>query len=583
MDILTFVASFVMLIALIILAGFDYNQHSYRLLFSTIRFIHVFYIINILYNFLFNWKAIFTGKRPFRLIIDTLVLITLLPLIYPHPENPWLPFLERILYSNIFNFIILGVYSMIVFCVGILSVLGRRTNPAVILGSSFFFFIILGSFLLMMPKCVNSQPLSYIDSLFISTSAVSITGLTSVDISTTFTPLGLLILAILIQIGGLGVLTFTSSFALFFSGNASIYSQIMVRDMVYTRTMNNLLPTLLYILMFTLTIEVVGAIVIFFSVHDTLGLPVEDEIIFSAFHSLTAFMNAGFSNIEGGLSNEALLHSNQSIYIIASVLILAGGIGFPILVNIKSAVSQYFKRLMNRIKKRQYEENPVHIYDINTKIVLYMTLMLYLVSAILFFILEHDNTLRGMSLYEQVVQSVFNAFVPRSSGFSSVSSTSFNNLTILMMIVLMIIGGASQSTAGGVKVNTVAAVFLNLKAVILGRNDVVTFGRRISVNSIRRAQAVLALAIVTLIIYTATIMALEPELPVKALVFETVSALFTVGSSLGITPQLGVASKIVLCTAMFIGRVGLLSLLMGFTYSVKNRQVKYPTGDIIIN
>lgn len=146
MDILTFVAAFVMLIALIILAGFDYNQHSYRLLFSTIRFIHVFYIINILYNFLINWKAIFTGKRPFRLIIDTLVLITLLPLIYPHPENPWLPFLERILYSNIFNFIILGIYSMIVFCVGILSVLGRRTNPAVILGSSFFFFIILGSF-----------------------------------------------------------------------------------------------------------------------------------------------------------------------------------------------------------------------------------------------------------------------------------------------------------------------------------------------------------------------------------------------------------------------------------------------------
>lgn len=583
MDVLSFVSAFVMLVALVVLVGYENSQYSHRLLLRTVRAIHIFFIVNIVYDFVFNWREVVNRKRPFRLLVDILVLVTLIPLIYPHPEHPWIPFLEKILYSNIFNFLILGIYAATVFCVGILSVMGKRTNPAIILGSSFLFFIIVGSFLLMMPKCLNGVSLSYIDSLFVSTSAVSITGLSTVDISATFTPMGLLILALLIQIGGLGVLTFTSFFALFFSGNASIYSQLMVRDMVYTRTMNNLLPTLLYILLFTLTIELVGAVAFFLSIHDTLGMDIDDELIFSAFHSLTAFMNAGFSNIEGGLSNEALLHSNQSVYIVASVLILAGGIGFPILVNLKTAAVQYIHRLVDRAKHRHFAENPVHLYNVNTKIVLITTLTMYLVSAVLFFILEQDNSLKGMSLYDKIIQSVFNSFVPRSSGFSSVSPASFGNLTILMMMVLMIIGGASQSTAGGIKVNTVAACFLNLKAVILGRGDVVAFDRHISVNSIKRANAVVALALVTIVIYASVIIALEPGLPVKALFFETLSALFTVGSSLGITDRLCDASKIVLCTAMFIGRVGLLSLLMGVAYNVKNRQVKYPTDDIIIN
>ncbi|MDE6154517.1 MAG: potassium transporter, partial [Muribaculaceae bacterium] len=329
----------------------------------------------------------------------------------------------------------------------------------------------LGSFLLMMPKCTYTE-IGYIDSLFVSTSAVSITGLTSVDISATFTPLGLFILAMLIQIGGLGVLTFTSFFAMFFSGNASIYSQLMVRDMVYTRTMNSLLPTLLYILVFTLAIELIGAIAIFVCIHDTLGMSLTDELIFSAFHSLTAFMNAGFSNIEGGLSNPALLHSNQSIYIVASILILAGGIGFPILVNLKSAVGRYLNRVIGSLAHRKRASEPAHIYDVNTKVVLWSTLFLFLLSSVLFYLFERNNSLSGMSTYEQIVQSIFNSFVPRSSGFSSVQPTGFLNITLVLMVVLMWIGGASQSTAGGIKVNTLAAALLNLKSIILGRKDI---------------------------------------------------------------------------------------------------------------
>lgn len=582
MDILTFIAAAATIVSLIVIAGYDNTEQTVRILHRTIRISHIIFIVNVIYDFIFKFRFSLRSTRRLRLILDVLLLFTLLPLSYPHPDNPWIPWLEQILYSNWFNYSVVGIYAAVIFCTGIISTLGRRTNPSVILGSSFLFFIISGSFLLMMPRCTQAE-LSYVDSLFVATSAVSITGLSPIDISATFTPLGLLILALLIQIGGLGVLTFTSFFALFFSGNTSIYSQLMVRDMVYTRTMNNLLPTLLYILVFTLTIEFIGAVAIFLCIHDTLDMSISDELIFSAFHSLTAFMNAGFSNIEGGLSNPLLLHSNQSIYIVASVLILAGGIGFPILVNFKTVAVQYTKRVTRYLKRDRYIPEPIHIYDVNTKIVLWSSLILFVVSSLLFFIFEHNNSLKGMTLYEQIVQSVFNSFVPRSSGFASVSPAGFLNITLIMMVVLMWIGGASQSTAGGIKVNTLAAVLINLRSIIMGRRDVVAFGRRISINSIRRANAVITLSILSLVLYTITIVALEPGLPLKELFYETVSALFSVGSSLGVTDQLGDGTKIVLCTAMFIGRVGLLSLLMGLAYSARNPQARYPTGDIIIN
>ncbi|MDE6449030.1 MAG: potassium transporter, partial [Muribaculaceae bacterium] len=262
MDILTFVAAFLTIVSIIILAGYENDRPTLTILHRITRISHVVFIVNVLYNIIFTFKLSIRRTRRFRWILDLLVLSTLLPLIYPHPEHPWVPWLDLLLYSSWFNYGIVGIYALVIFCTGIVSVLGRRTNPSVILGSSFLFFILLGSFLLMMPRCTTVE-ISYVDSLFVSTSAVSITGLSPIDISETFTPLGLLILALLIQIGGLGVLTFTSFFALFFSGNTSIYSQLMVRDMVYTRTMNNLLPTLLYILVFTLSIELIGAVAIF--------------------------------------------------------------------------------------------------------------------------------------------------------------------------------------------------------------------------------------------------------------------------------------------------------------------------------
>lgn len=567
---------------MVVLIGFEHSPNAITIITHCLKIAWIIFIVNITFNLIFRFKAWKVGTRLFGKIVECLILSTLLLLLFPTKDSGLVSWINEFPLREIYVIIALVLYSIVSISYGITNLMGRRTNPALILASSFLFFIIIGSFLLMMPNCIR-EPLNYVDSVFVSTSAVCITGLTPVDISTTFTPLGLLVLALLIQIGGLGVLTFTSFFAMFFSGSTSVYSQLMVKDMIYTKTMNNLLPTLLYILGFTIVLELIGSVVIFATIHNTLGMTLREEIIFSCFHSLTAFCNAGFSNVEGGLSNPALLQSHQMLYIVITLLVLAGGIGFPILVNIKQAMGREFRRLWHTIAKRPRYNEPANLYDLNTKIVLWTTLILFLVSSVLFYIFESNNSMSGMSTSDKIVQSVFNSFVPRSSGFSSVSPGTFSNVTILMIMLLMWIGGASQSTAGGIKVNTLTTSLLNLRAIIYGRKEVNAFHRQISTSSLRRANAVIILSIVALIIYSFTMVLLEPNMSIKSILFETVSALFTVGSSLGITHDLGDVSKIVLCTAMFLGRVGVLSLLIGLASRIKSTYAHYPSADVIIN
>ena len=582
LSVVTLLAAVACITGLTVYFGFDHSQREWRGLLLLIRGCQIIFLTNIIYNLVLNFRITLRQTKIIKWIVDIGVLITLLPLAYPRPEHPWIPFLETILYSRKFLFAILAAYSVTAVSFGIMKMLGRRTNPPLIMALSFLVLIIAGSFLLMMPRC-TLRPLDYIDSLFIATSAVSITGLCPVELSQTFTPAGLLILALLIQIGGLGIMTFTCFFAMFFSGDTSIYSQLMVKDMVYSKTINSLLPTLLYILVFTLLIETIGAVAIFLSIHDTLHMDLEDEIIFAGFHALSAFCNAGFSNLEGGLANPLLLHSDQSIYIISSILILAGGIGFPILMNFWQTLRRKWRRMILWITGRPHPIQKVHQFDLNTKIVLTASFWIVVVSASLFFLFEHDNSMSGMTLYEKIVQSVFNSCVPRSSGFSSMNPAGFMNVTLIMFVFLMWIGGASQSTAGGIKVNTFATMLLNLKSVITGRNSVTVYNRTIAPRSIRMAQAVVGLSILSYFLISSILVAIEPGIPLKPLLYESASALFTVGSSLGIAAELSPASKGLLSAAMFFGRVGLMSLLVGMAGTDGDSPARYPSGNIIIN
>lgn len=484
--------------------------------------------------------------------------------------------------THIYMALSLTAWGLIDICNIMMNMVGRRTNPSMLLSGSFIVFIIIGTLLLLLPKCTYGG-ISVHDALFISTSAVCITGLCPVEVFVHFTPLGVLVLALLIQIGGLGVMTFTSFFALFFSGRTSIYSQLMLKDMIYSRSMSSLIPTLLYILSFTLIVEGIGTVAVFVSVHGQLGMDMSDELMFCAFHSLSAFCNAGFSTMPGGLGNPLLLYGNQSIYWVTSVLVMLGSIGFPILVNFKDSLFDHISRRWRMLRHLPPLPRVVHNYNMNTLVVLTTTGILFVLGAALFWLFERNGSMAGMDSWSQLSQSVFNSVTPRSAGFSSLNPAGFINVTLIMIMFLMWVGGASQSTGGGVKVNTLAAVMLNLRSIVLERQSVTAFKRTVAVWSIRRANAVVVLSILSYVIFSMLMLWIEPVLPAKAVLFETLSALFTVGSSLGITGDLSPASQGLLCCAMFLGRVGLISLLTGLAGRQRGVNVTYPGDNLIIN
>ncbi len=576
------IASVACLVALIVHSGYNLSATEIRHIKLTLRAVQVIFGFSALFDLTINFKSTVRRGRIVRWLLYGCLALTFIAWAYPRPADPWVPLLANVLYSPYYLAAVLVAYSVATLSYTLSRIPGRRTNPSLIMAGSFLFFIVIGSLVLTLPRCTY-HGISYFDSLFVSSSAVCITGLSPVDIGTTFTPRGILVLSCLVQLGSLGILTFTSFFALFFAGGNSVYNQLLLRDVVYSKSMNALVPTLLYVLGFTLTIELIGAVAVYFTIPDGLGMDIADKVVFSAFHSMSSFCNAGFSCLPQGMANPVLMSSGQNIYIVTSVLIFAGAVGFPILVNLREILAYHFRKTLNRLMGRSFMHKRTHIYDINTRIVLTTTLIVLAVGSVSFFWLEYDNTLAGMSLYEKAVQSVFNSLIPRSAGFASVNPADFLNVTLLLVLVQMVIGGSSQSMAGGIKVNTLGTIWLSLRSVIRGNEDTVAFTRVISRDSVRRAHAVVALAFGSLLAYTVTLMLLEPGMQVKAIVFEAVSALFTVGSSLGITPDLSNASKVLLSTAMFLGRVGLISILCGIFARHRDLSLHLPKDNVIIN
>ena len=517
--------------------------------------------------------------RTFTWVLNILLYLTLIPVIFFEPESGALKYFWLFLNNRIFQLILLLLLSLLRLSSGVIGLLGKRTNPSLILAGSFFLIICIGTGLLMLPRC-TVDGISWVNALFVSTSAVCVTGLVPVDVATTFTSLGQLVIIILIQIGGLGVMTLTCFFAMFFMGNTSVYNQLAVRDMISSDSLSSLLSTVIYILFFTLVIEGAGMLVLFLSIHGTLGMTVQQEMVFAAFHSISAFCNAGFSTLSENLGNPLVMQHHNLLYITISVLIILGGIGFPILVNFKHIAGYHLKRLFYFIRTGKRDRQRIrHLYNLNTKIVLLTTLILLTGGTIAILLFEWNGAFAGMSMPDKWVQAFFNATCPRTAGFTSIGLTSFSLQSLLLMLLLMFIGGAAR----GVKVNAFAAAVLSLFAVIRGKSRVEVFRRQLSVDSIRRSNATLVMYLMILFLGVFVLSVLEPHASLLALVFECTSALSTVGSSLGLTPALGEAGKLFVSLLMFIGRVGVITIVLGFVPPQKHTKYKYPDDNLIIN
>lgn len=584
MTFITYLASILLIAGIVYEHGFTISDVEARQLQRLYHGVWIVFLADVTLHILLEYKDTRRTFSKLTWILTVLLYLTLVPVIFHRPEEEGgiLLFWE-FLHSKAYHLVLLLFLSLLNLSNGVVRLLGRRTNPSLILAVGFLIIILIGTGLLMLPRC-TLHGISWVDSLFISTSAVCVTGLTSVDVASTFTTAGFVIIILLIQIGGLGVMTLTSFFAMFFMGNTSLYNQLVVRDMVSSDSLNSLLSTLVYILGFTLVIEGIGMLVIWGDIHGTMGMSIQEELAFSTFHSISAFCNAGFSTLPGNLGNPLVMAGHNPFYIYISLLVIMGGIGFPILVNFKEIILYHLHRLWKFLYTWHWDERRFyHLYNLNTKIVLIVTFILLLLGTIGIALFEWNGAFAGMSVGEKYTQAFFNAVCPRTAGFSSVDLGGLGIQTVLIYIFLMWVGGSSQSTAGGIKVNAFSVVVLNLVAVLRGTERVEVFGRELSHDSIRRANATVVMSFGILFLFIFLISMLEPEISLLAIVFECVSALSTVGSSLNLTPLLGNNSKLLIALLMFVGRVGLITLMLGIIKQKKHTKYQYPSGQIIIN
>ena len=451
-------------------------------------------------------------------------------------------------------------------------------NPAQIFILSFLTIIFIGALLLMLPKATQNG-ISFIDALFTSTSAVCVTGLIVVDTATYFTTFGQSIILFLIQIGGLGILTFANYFSYFFKGGSTYENQLTLGEMTNSQKVGDVFSTLKNIIIITAIVESIAAMLIFFTLNKTLIEKLSDRIFFSIFHAISAFCNAGFSTLSNSIY-ESGFRFNYTMQLIIIVTFVLGGLGFPIVVNIikflkHKTVNLFLFSSNSKIYKPW-------VLNINSRITLVTTFTLTVVAFAAFFILEYHNTLAQHSLYGKVVTALFGAATPRTAGFNSIDMNALAFPTVMATFLLMWIGASPASTGGGIKTSTFAIATLNIFSLAKGKQRIEVFRREIADISVKRAFATIALSLIVIGSGIALITIFDPRKSLLNIAFESFSAYSTVGLSLGITSSLSSASKLIVIAIMFIGRVSMLSIIVALFKKVKHKNYRYPSEEITI-
>lgn len=423
-----------------------------------------------------------------------------------------------------------------------------KIHPSQFFILSFIVVITIGTLLLCLPKAVTpGNKINFIDALFTATSAVCVTGLIVVDTATFFSPLGKIIILILIQIGGLGLMTLTSFFALFFGKGVGIKERVMLNEMLNTENIGVIKSTLKQIILTAFSIEIVGAILLFFFWKDN-GWDLKKLLFNSIFHSISAFCNAGFSSFSNNLMG---FKSHLPTIFVITTLIIIGGLGFPVLNDLSGLIKKTFiKTKKNKLK-------------VHTKIVLITTFILILVGTISFILFE-ERTKYNNNI-ELFATAYFTSVTARTAGFNTIDIASLSVPMTLILIFLMYIGASPGSTGGGIKTTTFSMIWIGIFSMLTGKRRIVLYKKNIPFVVFNRAIIVVVFSLTIVAIFTILLCSIEKERTLIDIVFELFSALGTVGLSRGITSSLSFLSKSVLIFTMLIGRVGILSLTFAIT------------------
>ena len=462
-----------------------------------------------------------------------------------------------------------------------INLLIKVLNPAQLFMVSFAFIIFSGATLLMMPMATTS-PISFTNALFTSTSAVCVTGLTAVDTATRFTFLGKFIILGLIQVGGIGVMTITSFFGIFFKEKSSLREQSMLRDYLSEDSFDDILKSLMKVVLITLLIEAIGATFIYLSLEKNALGSMSDNLKFSIFHSISAFCNAGFSTLTDNLY-DVRIRTNYSVHIWIANLIVLGGIGFPVLLNLYQYCKSQVIWIGEYIKTKKSYVHRVNMITLNSKIVMFTTFLLIVFGTLAFFYFEKEHTQQGMDVKARLAMSYFQSITPRTAGFNNCAMSVLSMPSILVTIFLMWIGASPVSTGGGIKTSTFALAIMNAFRIMKGQNHIEVHRYEIHEYSVNKAFAIITISIFTIVLGSFGIFIFDGTLGILKIIFECFSAFGTVGLSLDLTPKLSDPSKYILILLMYIGRMGSITLLLSLAKAYGTSSLyRFPKENIII-
>lgn len=450
----------------------------------------------------------------------------------------------------------------------------KKISPVRQISLGFLIVILLGAFLLHLPISNVSIETSLIDSLFISTSAVCVTGLATVIPLERFTIFGQIVLIFLMQIGGLGFMTLIASLILRAKKRLSLSDKIAIQEALNKDSALDIHDFILIIIRYTFIIELIGFIIL--SIRFSLDFPLPEAMFKALFISISAFCNAGFDNL-GATSLVNYAH-DVTINLTVMALIIIGGIGFSVWFDLKNKID-----LGQIIRKEITIKRTIKKLDLHTKLVLSITFLLLLSGTIIIFALEYNNSLAHESLFNKGLISLFQSTTLRTAGFATVDCSKLLVTTQLIMCLFMFIGGSPGGTAGGIKTTTFGVFVLTVVTILKNKNHVVIFKKEITKNIIDKCFVITSINFLILMFGIILLTYTEPFSFIE-IVFEAVSAMGTVGLSLGITSSLTNFGKIVIISLMYIGRIGAITLILSIISSAnkKSHEVAYPSGHIII-
>ena len=454
----------------------------------------------------------------------------------------------------------------------ILKKLLSKTNamkPAQVMVIGFGAVILFGALILNLPIAAkNGESVGFLNALFTATSAVCVTGLIVVDTSTYWNGFGQFVIITLIQVGGLGFMTMATMFSLLIGKKIHLRERLLIQESLNQKDLSGLVKLTRYIIMMTFVIEGIGALLLSMVFIPKLGLP--KGIWYSIFHSISAFCNAGFDlmgTLTGEYTSLTYFVDNTLINLVISTLIILGGIGFPVILDV--------------INNRKYSKLNIH-----SKLVINTSAILIVIGFLFIFIAEFNNqlSLGGLNMKEKILSSLFQSVTLRTAGYTTIDLTVLKESTLFLMIILMLIGASPASTGGGLKTTTIATLYLTVKSFILGKEDIEVYQRRLSDETVKKSLGIFFIGVFIAIFGTLILTIVTPEFTLLESSFEVVSAFATVGLSLGGSPSLTDLGKILIVTLMFLGRVGSLDIFISLLSknNIVKSKIRYAEVKIIV-